>query len=157
MLVVVLAGCWRGSPSSQAQAPASLTQHEPVSFVVRVTGLAELQHGSATLGSKLTAARQRILGLADETERDVISDDLHTLADDVARLAERSHNARARGDDAAVLDQIDRSLTDAVTTLAKLRHGLRYANTLEQLQAYTPVEPTVRRHVGVSDFTRPWP
>jgi hypothetical protein len=152
-MLLVLAGCWRGS------APAPSTQVEqPLSFVVRVNGLTDLERRAATLAPRLAAATDRFLGLADEAQRDALRDDLRVLAEDVAQLVVGARTARTRGDNAAALDQVDRKLADAFAMLAKLRHGLRYANTLEQLQAYQPVDERRiggRGYIGVADFNPP--
>jgi hypothetical protein len=152
VLFVLLAGCWRGgTAASTAIAP----QPQPLSFVVQVNGLADLHRSTAALAPRLEGALQRVLALANEAERDVLRDELRTITDDVEQLAVHARTARARGGNTAVLADIDRQLADAVVALTKLRHGLRFANTLESLQAYQPVEPTVRRHIGVADFNRP--
>jgi hypothetical protein len=161
LLLMVLAGCWRGG----AAAPS--IEAEPPSFVVRLNALADLQRRTAALAPRLAAAAQRIFGLIDEAQRTRLRHDLRALADDVDGLVVSARTIRARGadaatrdhvDPAAALDEIDRKLTDARGTLAKLRHGLSYANTLEQLQAYERIEDLGiggYRHVGVADFNVP--
>ena len=152
VILVVLAGCWRGGEAARS------SDVEQPSFVMRIHGLAELQRSTAAVEPKLSTATDRIFGLVDEAQRDTLRDDLRVIADEVDRLAVRARTLRARGGNRFALDHIDRKLDDAVVTLAKLRHGLRYANTLEELQAYQPVDPAARagwRHIGVADFNLP--
>lgn len=130
LVLVVVAGCWRGTAATTTDEPA-----QP-SFVVRLHGLAELSRTTAALESRLVAARSRIFALANERERRAIHDDLRGLADDVIQLTARARSSRERGDDRATLDRVDRSLVEAATTLAQLQRGLRYATTIEELQAY---------------------
>jgi hypothetical protein len=131
LVVVLLAGCWRGAPL-----PAPLaTAADPPSFVARVTGLGELQRETAALAPKLDAALHRIFALATESERGAIRDELEDLAGDVAQLAARVRGARTRGSDPAALAAIERRLADASATLVNLRDGLHHATSLERLQA----------------------
>jgi hypothetical protein len=152
LMLVLVAGCWRGGP-----APTT-TLEEPVSFIVQVNGLAELERSTAVLETNVAIATKRLLGLADEAEREALRADLRMLADDLDRLAARARTAHARNADAAALAQIDRKLADATIALANLRHALRYAKTLEQLQANLPVEaPELlrSRHIGIADLIGP--
>jgi hypothetical protein len=150
--LVLVAGCWRGVAAPMTRAP------EPLSFVVRINGLADLQRSTAVLETKLATATQRFLGLADEAQRDALRDDLRMLADDLAQLAARVRTVRMRGGNTTALYELDRRLAVATITLAELRHGLRYATTLEQLQANLPTELPEHphlSHISVADVSRP--
>lgn len=132
MIVVLLASCWRGGGATNDP------QHDPPespSFVARVQGLAELAHRTAALEPRLATALRRILALASEHERAALRDELRELADEVAQLAPRLRGARARGDDPVVLARIERELADAAVMLGKLREGLAYAHSVEELNA----------------------
>jgi hypothetical protein len=126
LLVVLVAACWRGGATTEG--------HEPRSFVARVTGLSELQRGTEAVHAELATALHRILRLATEEQRTAIRDDLRALAHETTQLAARARAARACGDDPAVLDRVERRLSQATVTLAQLHDGLYYARTLAELE-----------------------
>lgn len=132
MIVLLLASCWRGGGATtdpQRDPP------ESPSFVARVQGLAELAQRTAALEPRLATTLRRILALASEHERTALHDQLQELADEVAQLAPRLRGARARGDDPSVLARIERELADAAVMLGRLREGLAYAHSVEELNA----------------------
>jgi hypothetical protein len=133
VVLVLLAGCWRNGAVTEGALPTS--RQDPVSFVVRVNGLAELQRSTSTLEPKLATALRRILALASEAQRTTLRHDLGEIGREIAQLAARARAARERGDDPVAVERVQRKLSDAVATLAKLRTGLRYASSIEQLHA----------------------
>lgn len=145
IVLVVMAGCWRGPAVTRAD------QAVQSSFVARLHGLAELSRTTAALEPRLVAARSRIFALANERERRAIQDELRELADDVVHLTARARSARQRGEDRATLDRVDHSLVEAASTVAQLRRGLRYATTIEELHAYGPADPSQRVDLTLLD------
>lgn len=126
LVLVVLAACWREAPR----------RAEPeLSFIARINALAELRRNVDELEPKLEAVMHRILGLASEAERDAIRQDLNALGIDVARLTDVADASRDRGDDPAVLDEIDRKLAHASLGLANLRDELLHAKTIAEERA----------------------
>ena len=149
VVVVLLAGCWRAG--ADAREPVPVVSESPVAFVERAPtmverahGLAALEHETAALDPMLHSAHERILALTNESERYSLRVELHELGASIARLRARARVARVRGDDAAILDDVERQLSEVAVALTKLRHGLRYANTVEELQAFRPIEPVPR-------------
>lgn len=132
LLLVLVAACWRGGATTHGP--------EPRSFVARVTGLAELRHGTEAVHAELATALHRILQLTTEDQRTAIRDDLHALAHETTQLSARARAARACGDDPLVLDRVERRLLQATVTLAQLRDGLYYAKTLAELEELERVE-----------------
>lgn len=126
LVIVMLAACWREAPRR--------TEPE-LSFIARVNALAELRRNVDELEPKLEAVMHRILGLASEAERDALRQDLNALDVEVARLADVADASRARGDDPAVLDEVDRKLEHAELGLANLRDELLHAKTIAEERA----------------------
>ena len=149
VVVVLLAGCWRAG--ADAKEPVVIERDRSVAFVERaptmvesVHGLAALVHETVALDPQLHGAQERILALTNESERFSIRVELQELDASIARLRARARVSRVRGDNAAVLDEVERQLSEVAVALTKLRHGLRYANTVEELEAVRPIEPVPR-------------
>ncbi|HEY5920897.1 MAG TPA: hypothetical protein VIV11_04465 [Kofleriaceae bacterium] len=126
-LLLLLVACWRE--------PAQRTQPE-LSFVARVSTLSELRHRTDALEPQLDVTLQRILGLASEAERAAIHDDLTAMEREVTQLIRIARQARERGDDSTVLDDVDRKLARATVGVANLRDELVHAKTLVEQEAF---------------------
>src|SRR5512139_3520789 len=98
LVLVLLAGCWRGS------APSEPT---PASFIARKNVLVELNRSADALVPQLEYVVQRIIGLASEAERDAIRSDLAAVERDIARLSRYVDERRAHGDKAVALDLVE--------------------------------------------------
>lgn len=149
-----LAACWHGGG---APATTEIRQRQPLSFVARVNGLAELQRKTEALEPKLADAHHRILRLGTEKERVAIRDDLGAITDELGQLAVTARVARERGDNPFVLDGVDAKLADANATLAKLGEGLSYASTFADLEALENQHADIRTfhgigRIGIDDF-----
>ena len=121
-----LGACWRGAVPPDAPAP---------SFIERRNALVELNRSADAVVPQLQYAMQRIIGLASEAERDAIRSDLVVLERDIARLSNYVIDRRARGDNAATLDEIERKLEQAALAVMQLREELIYAKTTAELAA----------------------
>lgn len=126
LAIAVLAGCWRGATSAS---------EAPPSFIARTNALTELQRSARRVGPKLAVVVQRIVGLASEAERAAIRDDLADIEREVAELSHYAEDARARGDDPAILDAVDNDLQRAALAIVQLRQDLLYAKTTAELEA----------------------
>ena len=126
------------------------------SFVARVHGLVELQQRASVLETRLATALRRIMALANEDERIAIRDGLRELTGDAEQLAARTRGARTRGDDPAALARIEHQLAEADIMLGKLREGLRYARTVDELAALEQrgAEPPAPIHHAFDDYDR---
>jgi hypothetical protein len=121
-----LTACWRGSAPVDAAQP---------SFIAHANALVELDRSADALVPQLEYLMQRLIGLASEAERDAIRTDLARLERDVAQLSRYVGERRAHGDNARMLDVVERKLEQAALAVVQLREELLYAKTTAELAA----------------------
>jgi predicted nucleic acid-binding Zn-ribbon protein len=128
-LLISLVGssaCWRGAASVEAP---------QMSFVERVNAVTQLQQRIDALAPRMEYARQRLIGLASEAERDALRIDLARLTRESDAISDQLRQLREGGGAGPALAVAMHELDHASRALAELREDLPYAKTTEQLEA----------------------
>jgi hypothetical protein len=143
LVLFVVASCWREVPPPD---------RPYVSFVARLSAIAELRRGTDALEARIATMTQRIAGLASEAEREALRADLVAFERDLIRLRHVAAAARARDEDPALLDAMQVKLDDAMVAAVALRGELRHARTIAEQEAFEELKKKVE---GTHDPTGP--